>query len=833
MRNSISWSCIGLLLAGIPASADLNIYGSKGVHKTQSAQTLGHGRMGIGVLADFSTDPSVVQDANGIMISNVQADGTTTATGTVNSYMAGSIYPFISIGLSEFFDLGVSLPVYFDKIGHEEFNDGDADPAEMYSDLSRSGYGDVRINSKIRFPIPQEDYIFDLAILLGGNIGVSDVEKGGLWVREPEYFNVVTHKAGFGNGVNSWKAGVAATADFSRLSDPFPLQVHFNYSYRAPLSDEFAKVQAVSAAAELSPRDFITLFAEYYMDMPAAWPKLSDGSDDYLDLNALTAGGTIHTPIGLDFTLGMHAYLGGANYIDNTVAYDDGARHVQFNGRVHPQYSAYGGITWNGFLIPQDADGDGVVDKKDKCVDKPGPVENDGCPYGNPDVDEDGVCDAWVSEKGLEEEYSEVCEGIDVCPNEEGELEDNGCAVAEPDQDEDGICDPWVSEKGMLKRFKEVCKGFDRCPSVEGVAANEGCPMGNPDMDNDSVCDPWVSEKGQLEQVSGICKGYDKCPNEPGLVFNDGCTLPDPDIDGDQVCDAWVTEKKIGYHYKDKCSGTDQCPHDPGRLEDNGCPLANPDMDKDSVCDPWVSEKGMTEKFAEICSGFDKCPSEAGSPLNEGCAMPSPDVDEDGVCDAWVTQKKLSEKFKEVCVGMDKCPLEAGVRENDGCAMIEPDLDLDGMCDPWVSEKGQLKKFADKCVGIDKCPNQAGTAQFEGCAPPVIEAKVNLKGVNFLSGKAELTLDAKRVLDGIAEQLIASPDVKVEIHGHTDNKGNPKSNQVLSEKRAQSVVNYLAGQGVKLSRMTAKGFGAENPIADNKTESGREQNRRIEMLRAD
>lgn len=115
--------------------------------------------------------------------------------------------------------------------------------------------------------------------------------------------------------------------------------------------------------------------------------------------------------------------------------------------RVHPQYSAYGGITWNGFLIPQDADGDGVVDKKDKCVDKPGPVENDGCPYGNPDVDEDGVCDAWVSEKGLEEEYSEVCEGIDVCPNEEGELEDNGCAVAEPDQDEDEICDPWVSEK--------------------------------------------------------------------------------------------------------------------------------------------------------------------------------------------------------------------------------------------------------------------------------------------------------------------------------------------------------------------------------------------------
>lgn len=839
MRKSASLACIGLLMAALPAVAGLNIYGERGVHKTQSAQTLGHGKMGIGVLLDYSTDPSVVQDG---LLHHELNDGTRTTDGTVEDFMATSLHPFISLGLSEYFDLGISLPLYIDKLGYKEVPN---DEGNTYfpDDLTSGNYGDLRINSKIRLPIEPEDYIIDLALLLGGTIGVSDVEKGGVWVREPEYIYIgddstKKNQAGYGNGNSSWKVGAAATLDFNRLESPFPLLVHMNYTYRSPLSSDYTKVQHFSIAAELQPKDFITFFAEYYMDMPATWPQLmnpetSENEDNTMDLQALTAGGIIHTPVGLDFYLGLHAYLGGSNYIQDVSGYYDENRHMEYNGRVHPAYSAYGGITWSGYLIPQDFDDDGVVDKHDKCIDRPGPRENDGCPYGDPDVDGDGVCDAWVSEKGLMEEYEEECEGIDVCPNDEGELEDGGCPVSDPDQDEDGVCDPWVSEKGMLKRFRDMCSGFDKCPSTEGSPSNEGCPLGNPDMDDDGVCDPWVSEKGQLDQFADVCKGYDKCPNEPGEIFNDGCKLPDPDIDGDGVCDAWVTEKKMGFHYKDKCSGTDQCPHDVGRLEDNGCPVSNPDMDNDSVCDPWVSEKGMLDRFTELCKGFDKCPSEAGSPLNEGCPMPAPDVDEDGVCDAWVAEKMLSEHFKDVCVGIDRCPLEAGSVNNNGCAEINPDLDGDGLCDSWVAEKGQLKKYAEVCTGIDKCPNQPGDAKFEGCPAPKIEAKVNLKGVNFMSGKSELTRDAKRVLDGVADQLIASPTVNIEIHGHTDNVGNPKSNQKLSEQRAQSVVNYLASKGVKLSRMKAKGFGADMPVADNSTASGREENRRIEMLRAD
>ncbi len=117
--------------------------------------------------------------------------------------------------------------------------------------------------------------------------------------------------------------------------------------------------------------------------------------------------------------------------------------------------------------------------------------------------------------------------------------------------------------------------------------------------------------------------------------------------------------------------------------------------------------------------------------------------------------------------------------------------------------------------------------------PPPIEEKVNLKGVNFLPGKAVLSLDAKRVLDGVAEQLLAYPNVKIEIQGHSDNVGKAATNQKLSENRAKAVVSYLATKGVKMNRMKAVGYGPSQPIADNATEEGRELNRRIEMIRID
>ena len=106
---------------------------------------------------------------------------------------------------------------------------------------------------------------------------------------------------------------------------------------------------------------------------------------------------------------------------------------------------------------------------------------------------------------------------------------------------------------------------------------------------------------------------------------------------------------------------------------------------------------------------------------------------------------------------------------------------------------------------------------------------VVLHGVNFEFNKAALTLNAKSLLDKVAEALVARPDIKVEVDGHTDGKGTDAYNQNLSESRAKSVASYLVMRGVEKTRMSSKGFGKSMPIADNTTDEGREQNRRVEL----
>lgn len=104
-----------------------------------------------------------------------------------------------------------------------------------------------------------------------------------------------------------------------------------------------------------------------------------------------------------------------------------------------------------------------------------------------------------------------------------------------------------------------------------------------------------------------------------------------------------------------------------------------------------------------------------------------------------------------------------------------------------------------------------------------------LRGVNFEFDQARLTVNAKALLDPVAEALAARPGLQVEIQGHTDDRGSERYNQDLSERRAQSVVDYLAAQDVDASRLSARGYGESVPVADNATDEGRELNRRVEL----
>ncbi|MBL4655919.1 MAG: OmpA family protein [Bacteroidia bacterium] len=110
-----------------------------------------------------------------------------------------------------------------------------------------------------------------------------------------------------------------------------------------------------------------------------------------------------------------------------------------------------------------------------------------------------------------------------------------------------------------------------------------------------------------------------------------------------------------------------------------------------------------------------------------------------------------------------------------------------------------------------------------------VGAKTVLRNLFFDTDKSDLRPTSRVELDRIFRLLRDNQQIKVEISGHTDGVGSKKYNKRLSEKRANAVVEYLYERGVQKNRLTAKGYGKLQPIADNSTEDGRQQNRRTEL----
>lgn len=102
-------------------------------------------------------------------------------------------------------------------------------------------------------------------------------------------------------------------------------------------------------------------------------------------------------------------------------------------------------------------------------------------------------------------------------------------------------------------------------------------------------------------------------------------------------------------------------------------------------------------------------------------------------------------------------------------------------------------------------------------------------GILFATNSSTLNTASRASLDQFATSLLNNPDTDVKIYGHTDSTGSDAINNPLSERRSESVYNYLVSKGVSGSRMTSEGFGSTQPIADNSTAAGRAQNRRVEI----
>jgi outer membrane protein OmpA-like peptidoglycan-associated protein len=166
---------------------------------------------------------------------------------------------------------------------------------------------------------------------------------------------------------------------------------------------------------------------------------------------------------------------------------------------------------------------------------------------------------------------------------------------------------------------------------------------------------------------------------------------------------------------------------------------------------------------------------------------------------------------------------------------LKADTDGDGLSD--FAEVTQYKtdpldKDTDKGSIEDGAEVTAGTNPLDG-KDDVMElkegTKFSLEGIMFETGKAVIVPASTKILEQAYTALVANPDVKVLIIGHTDNVGSASSNMTLSQRRAEAVMNWLVAKGISKDRIRAEGRGLTEPRATNATPEGRQLNRRIDF----
>jgi len=147
-----------------------------------------------------------------------------------------------------------------------------------------------------------------------------------------------------------------------------------------------------------------------------------------------------------------------------------------------------------------------------------------------------------------------------------------------------------------------------------------------------------------------------------------------------------------------------------------------------------------------------------------------------------------------------------------------------------ASETAELiARTEDKAREAEKEAKEKCQPKPQPAPKPKVVEIISLKGVNFEHDSAKLTANSTATLDEAIATLQRRADIHVEVAAHTDSQGSDDYNMGLSERRAAGVMEYLTSHGVDAGRLTAKGYGESQPIADNKTKEGRAENRRVEL----
>jgi outer membrane protein OmpA-like peptidoglycan-associated protein len=267
------------------------------------------------------------------------------------------------------------------------------------------------------------------------------------------------------------------------------------------------------------------------------------------------------------------------------------------------------------------------------------------------------------------------------------------------------------------------------------------------------------------------------------------------DADGDGVADK-----------NDKCASTPAGV----RVDATGCPL---DSDRDGVAD-----------YQDKCAN-----TPAGVTVDStGCPV---DSDKDGVADY---QDKCANTPAGVKVDATGCPLDSdgdGVNDSaDRCPNTPRGerVDANGCPLPKDSDNDGVMDNADRC------PNTPAGTKVDANGCPIVNSVLDtaktvvLEGVNFRTGSSALTPGGRTVLLR-AVNLLKASTARVEVGGHTDNRGAVRANERLSLARANTVKRTLVAAGIDAGRIEVKGYGPSQPRATNATAAGRGLNRRVEL----
>jgi outer membrane protein OmpA-like peptidoglycan-associated protein len=264
------------------------------------------------------------------------------------------------------------------------------------------------------------------------------------------------------------------------------------------------------------------------------------------------------------------------------------------------------------------------------------------------------------------------------------------------------------------------------------------------------------------------------------------------------------------------------------------CPLGSP-----AILPGATAASGAAWRVLSLVLLLEACAAElpAARPTPARSASPMADSDGDGVPDR-----------------LDRCPAEAedrdGFEDGDGCPEIDNDgdriTDARDLC-PNLPEDFDGFQDEDGCPDpdndrdglpdrVDRCPDRAGLPADGGCPAPyqyisLAKGRIELRGSILFVGEGPVLMSASQpVLDEVAAALRASPALRLRVEGHSALGGAHGKNVRNSQARANAVRAYLIRQGIEGARVEARGLGPDQPIETNKTASGRDKNRRIELV---